>query len=46
LNCCPHCEEIDSFQDFKEEVNYVADSENLDFLELEHIPHLEISEIA
>ena len=37
---CPNCEEYDSFQWIKEEINYAEDYDNLKFLEIEHIPQI------
>jgi desulfoferrodoxin (superoxide reductase-like protein)/rubredoxin len=37
---CPNCEEYDSFQWIKEEINYAEDYENLKLLEIEHIPQI------
>ena len=39
---CPSCEEYDTFQGIKEEVNYADDYENLKLLEIEHIPQIKI----
>jgi desulfoferrodoxin (superoxide reductase-like protein)/DNA-directed RNA polymerase subunit RPC12/RpoP len=37
---CPNCEEYDSFQWLKEEVNYAHDYKSLEILEIEHIPQI------
>lgn len=38
---CPSCEEFDTFQWIEEEVNYAKDIDNLELLEIEHIPQIE-----
>ena len=38
---CPSCEEFDSFQWIEEIVNYAVDNDNLELLEVEHIPQVE-----
>ena len=41
LNRCPWCEEYDTFQWVEEEINYITD-DNLEALEIDHIPEIEI----
>lgn len=43
LDKCPVCEEYDSFQWVEEEVNYIDDN-NLNSLEIDHFPEVEISD--
>ncbi len=43
LDKCPVCEEYDCFQWIDEEVNYIDDDNNLEALEIDHFPEIEIS---
>jgi len=43
LDKCPVCEEYDCFQWVEEEVNYINSDNNLEALEIDHFPEIEIS---
>lgn len=43
LEQCPWCEEYDTFQWVEEEVNYII-NDNLEALEIDHIPEIEIKQ--
>lgn len=39
---CPSCSEVDTFQWVEEIVNYANHEDKLEFLEIEHIPNIEV----